>query len=260
MLEEQVKKLIQENLENCWRQFARTKYLDAHTINTALCMNSGLQESLLNSVISFNPNPKKLLQETEQIESFYAQKYLPFCWWIPYSPLANQIDQILKAKKFTQTMEVKGMALDITKLSFDYSIPDNVRFVQANTPKDYIDWMNVLQDAFDMDDAGAERYRDMIEKLKEGDQPMECYIAYQDNQPVSSLTLFLDKKVASFYNVGTLHSHRGNGLTTTMALYCLDIARKKGYTWATLQANPNSVRLFSRMGFQSFIAYRLYFK
>jgi ribosomal protein S18 acetylase RimI-like enzyme len=85
-------------------------------------------------------------------------------------------------------------------------------------------------------------------------------VAYQDDQPISSLTLFLDKKVASFYNVGTLPAHRGKGLGTMMTLYSLDIAQKKGYTWATLQANTNSVSMYSRMGFRSLIDYWLCFK
>lgn len=260
MREEQIKALIQENLENCWRQFSRTGYISIEKVNTAVCMNSGTLEPLLNSVISFNSSEKKLIRDIEQIEHFYLKKNLPFCWWIPSGPLSEDIDKTLRKRGFNQTMEVKGMAVEIPKISIQEPLPDNIQLIQAQTHQDFVDWMNVLRQAFDMDKQGADWYRNMLEKLYQSTQVMQCYVAYQEDQPVSSLTLFLDKKVASFYNVGTIPSFRGRGLTSAMTLYCLQLAQKQGYNWATLQANPNSVRLFNRLGFSSFISYQLYFK
>jgi ribosomal protein S18 acetylase RimI-like enzyme len=260
MLEEQVKTLIQENLENCWRQFSRTGYIRVEKINTAVCMDSGTREPLLNSIISFHPSAKNLTEEIEHLENFYYEKNLPFCWWIPSGPLFSEIDEKLRNRGFIQTMEAKGMAIDITQISTENTLPDNVRLVHAKTHKDFLDWMNVLRLAFDMEKEAADWYRNMLETLQQKTDVMQCYVAYQDDKPVSSLTLFLDKKVASFYNVGTIPSCRGKGLTSNLTLQCLELARKQGYTWATLQANPNSVGLYNRLGFHSFISYRLYFK
>ncbi len=260
MLEEQVKRLIQENLENCWKQFSRTGYIAIETINSAICMDSGTPEPLLNSIISFNPSENNLTLEIERLEHFYAKKQLPFCWWIPDSPLSNLIEKQLRIKGFIHSMQVKGMALDITKLAVKNVFPNNIHLVQAKTHQEFIDWMHVLRLAFDMEIFAADWYRNMLEKVQKNTDTMHCYIAYQEGQPVSSLTLFLDKKVASFYNVGTIPSRRGNGLTSAMTLYCLELAREQGYNWATLQANSHSVRLFNRLGFESLISYRVYFK
>lgn len=263
MIEEKIKQLIQGNLENCWRQLAKTRDIAIQSTNVAVCMDSGTQESLLNSVISFTPQAVHIAKEIKKLEAFYAAKRIPFCWWIPHGPLFNNIDKALLERRFGQTMEVKGMALDFTNLSLEWTFPDNIQIVQATTPQHYSDWMEALRIAFDMETGMANWYKGMFEKLarmSSNADAMLCYIAYDGEMPVSALTLFLDKKVASFYNVGTIPDFRHKGLTTAMTHYCLDVARKRGYTWATLQANPNSVRLYNRMGFNTYIDYRLYFK
>ncbi len=258
MNNQQTQRLIQENLENCWRALAKTGYLTLQNNNAAIYMDSGTPEALLNSVIRFCPTEKNLEQEIQKIEQFYKIKNLPFCWWIPQNELFNHINRKLFGRGFRQTMECKGMALDFSSLPLECALPDNIHIVQATTPEQLSDWIGALRIAFDMDEDAALWYKNMFAQLKS--ELMPCYVAYCGDQPVSSLTLFLDKKSASFYNVGTIPDFRHQGLTTAMTFYCLEIARQKGYTWATLQANPNSVRLYTRMGFKTYIDYRLYFK
>lgn len=260
MIEATIKQLIQENLENCWRQMAKTRDIAIQKNNVAVCIDSGTQESLLNSVISFSPSAANLAKEVKKLEDLYAAKRIPFCWWIPQGPLFNNIDKKLTERGFGQTMEVKGMALDFSTIPLEWALPENMRIVQATTPQHFSDWMGALRIAFDMEKDMANWYKGMFEKMGKSTDTMLCYIAYYADTPVSALTLFLDKKVASFYNVGTIPDFRQKGLTTAMTHYCLDIARKRGYTWATLQANSNSVRLYNRMGFNSYTDYRLYFK
>ena len=54
------------------------------------------------------------------------------------------------------------------------------------------------------------------------------------------------------YNISTLAAYRGAGFGTALTLQPLLDARERGYRTAILQAVPQGVRLYERLGFRAF--------
>lgn len=86
-----------------------------------------------------------------------------------------------------------------------------------------------------------------------------CFIAYQQDTPVSSGTLLLDEGIAGLYNIATPPAYRQSGFGRAVTLAMMQVAYEKGYSFAGLQASEVGLGVYQRLGFREIYREQAYF-
>jgi GNAT superfamily N-acetyltransferase len=84
------------------------------------------------------------------------------------------------------------------------------------------------------------------------------YLAWLGGDPVGTISLVLGESLAGIWNVGTLSSHRGQGIATSMMRYALAEARALGYTSSALLSSNEGMSLYARLGYAAVSAVKVY--
>lgn len=82
--------------------------------------------------------------------------------------------------------------------------------------------------------------------------PQWLYLGLLDVIPVATAELTLGGGVAGLYNISTVKAYRGRGIGTAVTYAPLLEARDLGLTTAILQAAPDGVGVYHRLGFTPF--------
>ncbi len=82
--------------------------------------------------------------------------------------------------------------------------------------------------------------------------PHWLYVGYVDDEPVATAEVTLGGGVAGLFNISTIERCRRRGFGSAMTRRALADAREAGYQVAVLQAAPDGVGLYTRVGFAPF--------
>ena len=74
-------------------------------------------------------------------------------------------------------------------------------------------------------------------------------VALRQGVPVGACTLFLDRKIVGFHDVGVLPNARGQGIGTALMLHACEFARQLGAVGAVLIASAMGYGVYVRAGF-----------
>ncbi len=91
------------------------------------------------------------------------------------------------------------------------------------------------------------------------EDPAVCvYLARLHGIPAGSVTLVLKAGVAGLYGLGTIPDCRGHGVGTSLMARAIFDANALGFRTAVLQAPPGAVRLYRRLGFETYFRIDIY--
>ena len=76
----------------------------------------------------------------------------------------------------------------------------------------------------------------------------ESWAAAEDGNPVAFYTLLEANEIASLENLWVRPESMGKGIGKLLFLHAIDIARGRGYKTLQLEADPNAVGFYERMG------------
>jgi ribosomal protein S18 acetylase RimI-like enzyme len=95
-------------------------------------------------------------------------------------------------------------------------------------------------------------YRLAAPTLLAGDSPQWLYIGYLEGEPVATAEATLSDRTVGLYNISTRPAYRGRGIGSTMTWRPLRDARAHDCDLGVLQAAPDGIGLYRRLGFRSF--------
>jgi predicted GNAT family acetyltransferase len=252
--------LIQNNMEGFWKQAATTQHLTVNSTTEYTSTVSSIPDALFNSVLSAAFSLDTVNDKISEIKSSYNQKGLSFCWWVSPNSTPKSIENSLTENKFQLYGEVQGMALDIKSADLSLHLPEGITLVAAKSGNDFFSWIKPLAISFHMSEEGAKGYQKIFADLSTISGDIQHYIAFLNNEPVASSTIYYDKdsKVVGIYNCATTPEARNKGIITALTRHSLFAAYNKGYETAVLQASPMSKGLFEEIGFESCSPYKVY--
>lgn len=79
-------------------------------------------------------------------------------------------------------------------------------------------------------------------------------------KPVSCITLSLSEFGARIDDLGTVPAYQGNGYATLLLDYVLTLCRKRGIRDCYLEASPEGLSLYQKLGFRTLFSYLFYVK
>jgi ribosomal protein S18 acetylase RimI-like enzyme len=146
------------------------------------------------------------------------------------------------------------MLADLSDLPKDVPSPDGVRIESVSSDSMMKDWMEPFKAGFQMPDVANDFFFSLFKEFGYTEElPMQNYLVYDKNEPVSCMTLYMGKnRVASIWCVATSHQARGKGLGTIITWKGCVEALQKGYRYAILISSEMGYSIYKRLGFEEY--------
>lgn len=208
-------------------------------------INSGLNDDTFNYVLEADLSEENVEKTIAQIIQKFANKKLPFSWWVcPYDKPDDLVEK-LKKSGLVNTENNVGMYLDLdnwTKLPQH----EDLKIIRVKDVKGLHDFAKILATDLNI----WEKYYSWIAEIFTDDDPMEFYVGYVDGKPVTRGELVYFGQVAGIHFVSTALDERRQGYGTAIEQFLLQRAKDIGYHIAVLQASAEGLPLYLRQGFK----------
>jgi ribosomal protein S18 acetylase RimI-like enzyme len=222
-------------------------------------INSGYKTDTFNLVISKKFDSEDGRHTIAKVcEEFNAAR-LPAAWWTCEEVRDAYVSSTLEEQGFIEDEVDMGMVANLDDLPQDIQYPPNLKFRMANSFEEINEFGNIIASLFEPpDDFVLPFYQRVGELDNLENRPLRLFLGYVDNKPVCTSSIFLLRQTASLFDISTLQEYRNRGYGSAITHYTLSYAKKLGARFATLQAAPDGLNIYKRMGFKETCTFRIY--
>lgn len=178
----------------------------------------------------------------------FQMRQVPMVWYLWPTSTPADLGDHLAAAGLVHAGDSPMMALDLTLPLLSSEPPPAVHIERATDPDTYARWVNVGLDGHGFWEETKEILRPMFDRLGYDEQALQ-YLAWLDDEPVATATLFLNDETAGVYNVATLPGARGKGIGSAITARCLRDAHDAGCHYALLLSSAMGLPMYRRLGF-----------
>ena len=147
---------------------------------------------------------------------------------------------ILKSCGFEKKHKQIAMSMD---LRLAPAPKDRVLIQKVSNKTLAIFWSQLFEQAFG--------YKISASTVSETMESIGYYIGKNNGNPIGTAVLFMDQQgIAGIHSMGIIPSQRRKGFAEELLIQIMNIAQKKGATYATLQASEMGEGLYLKTGFQ----------
>jgi len=205
-----------------------------------------------NYVFRFNFTGQNERESMAALKQHIAEGKAPN--WLILNHTSSQNEWLMK-NGFEKKNESTGMAIDLAEAPPDLPGLESL-VVSPVTDKIVLnDWAETVSAGMWRGEVDLERAA-FLKLIEQGD--IQGYVAYLDQQPVATATLFLSAGVAGIYLVTTRPAYRKRGIGTIVTLAALQAARRLGYRVGILQATEAGRPVYERIGFKELCRFNYY--
>jgi len=192
--------------------------------------------------------PKMDLDFTNLVEKIKSGHIPPH--WIMRQKEMPTFQQQLKENGFRLMRQWPGMAIDLSRHHFEKTSAQKVTNL-----KELKGWLNVINQTLF---SPSPMHEDFIKTVFEKDDSSRLYIHKEDDQVISIGMSHDTEDTTGFYMIATLESKRGKGYGTAITQQMLFDAKERKLKTATLQATPMGAKIYTKLGFEQFCIFDIY--
>lgn len=194
------------------------------------------------------------LKEIRQVTDYYLGKNLSAAWWLQASRLDDSLKKNLSVMGWQWAEKEVGMSYDVPGAVPIYKKP-KLKIVQCKTPQDFEKFGVVLSSVFEEGNSvEAENVRQVYKFLSREEtknlDKMIFLLAYEDNVPVGTMTLYFSHNLAGLFDLSVLPEKRRNGYGSEMFNYSLHTAKEKRVKTCVLAASEKGLHIYECAGFK----------
>ncbi len=142
-----------------------------------------------------------------------------------------------------------GLLGDVNTIA-DVAVANNdIRCEMVTSTADLAKWITPFQTAFGYTDHNAQKLIERYSQHLTGDHLFH-FIAYIDNTPVGSASLFFNDNVWGLYNLGVLPEYRQQGVGTALLKTRIDYVKSQQGQQIVLHAAPITTHMTEKMSFK----------
>lgn len=225
--------------------------------------STGLQVTLLNLGLGFDYPPgtggKAIDTEIRAVKTFFAERGVPWYWWVGPHPHPPDAAQRLARHGFE--FDPPPLPAMAAPLPVRQSPPPNprVHVWQADGREDLQAASKIRRIAFRFPDGAAMDYFEaMSDDWLRGD-PARLYLARLGNGPPAAIgALIIGAGIPGVYIMATLPQWGRNGLGKAILARILSQATAEGHDLIALTAGPKGYPLYHQFGFERVFDYSIY--
>lgn len=189
----------------------------------------------------------------------------------PYMLVVHQ-DELVQVQPFIQQHNLvddgESTAMIIQREEFlkqaEYTLDAGFHIALCNDH--LMTWAQPLITAFPVDDieddAGEDdvaiEYTRYHQRALDKQTNMMHFVLFDNNTPVTSLTLTLNGQVARLDDIGTDVQYQRRGLATQLIKYALHVCKQQGVEQCVLEASSDGLSIYKKLGFQPIFNYRCF--
>jgi ribosomal protein S18 acetylase RimI-like enzyme len=215
-------------------------------------VDSGLPCDTFNFICRSRLSPKAAAGRIGDALDFFAVTGHPFSWWLTPGHSPVDLPDLLESAGLQAAESELAMALVLSDLAEPEAATGlEIRRIRVRADLDAYarlsaaNWSPPDQQVISYFSQTAATF------LAPGSEQW-IYLGLVDGEPVATAELTVGGGVVGLYNISTVPSYRGRGIGSAMTAAPLLEARSAGHRTAILQAAPDGVRIYQRLGFRQF--------
>jgi len=210
--------------------------------------DSGLPTDTFSVVCAARLGAKALAASVMDVVEWYGGR--PFSWWVAPGDEPEALPEALVAAGLRESEEETAMVCDLGELRGERTWPEDLEVRRARTAEDVHEFGRLLAGlAEPADGAVVEFYRRAAPWLLQDGCPIGLYVGRRNGRSVSTAEVTVAGGVAGLYNVSTAVDERRRGIGSAMTVLPLQEAVASGIGVGVLQAAPEGLGVYERVGF-----------
>jgi ribosomal protein S18 acetylase RimI-like enzyme len=184
--------------------------------------------------------------------AFFGRSGHSYSWWLTpgYSP--PDLPERLQQAGLLPAESELAMVLDLASLAPVQS-PAGLEIRRVTGSDELATFAALSAGNWSPPDQQVVRYYEQARPaLLRADSAQWLYLGILDGTPVATAELTVGGGVVGLYNISTRREYRGRGIGSALTARPLADARTAGHRTAILQAAPDGVRIYRRLGFREF--------
>jgi ribosomal protein S18 acetylase RimI-like enzyme len=183
---------------------------------------------------------------------------LPAAWWTCDELREEAVAGLLQRHGFVEDEVDVGMVAELSQLP-PLEYPAGLVLKQVETPEELVAFGQVIASLFEPPDPHVARFYEQVARLgRLAERPLKLFLALLDGRAVGTSSIFLSGEGAHIFDISTRAEHRNRGYGSAITHFSLLFARGLGARLGALQAAPDGLNIYRRMGFREVCTFRIY--
>lgn len=252
---DQIAAAIELNHYATLREFAQGDQSELLVNAEMLRVSSGVAYPLLNFMARPRFDYRRVGHHIDEVLRYFAQRRVPFLVYLHPSAMPKDLGHHLERHGLRHWGVQDGMALQ--RLDPRVRTNHNVQVEIGRDASTLAKAAEIHADAYHLPPSAAEYMRSVMMTALY-DPAVYIYLGRLHGIPAGSLIMVLKAGVAGLYGLGTLPECRGHGVGSSLMVRAIFDASALGFRTAVLQAPPGAMRLYRRLGFETYFRVEIY--
>jgi GNAT superfamily N-acetyltransferase len=185
--------------------------------------------------------------------AYFGERGRPFSWWVGPADQPQDLGGMLEAIGLERSETELAMALPLAELPQRVPAVTGLDVRRVGCASELEAFAELSAANWTPPDPHViSFYRLAGSALLRHDSPQWLYVGYLDGVPVATAEATVAEGTAGLYNISTRPPYRGRGIGSVMTWWPLHDALERGCDLGVLQAAPEGVSIYRRLGFRSF--------
>jgi ribosomal protein S18 acetylase RimI-like enzyme len=231
----------------------RTAGMTSRVSDRLVIADSGLACDTFNFVCRARLESRAASDLAAGAVAYFRERRRPFSWWVGPADRPRNLGRVLEDLGLERDETELAMALPLRELPTDLPTVPGLEIRRVTGPAE-LEAFGVLSAAnwTPPDPHVITFYRLAAGALLDPDAPQWLYLGLLNGEPVATAEATVAEGAAGLYNISTRASYRGRGIGSMMTWRPLQDARVHGCDLGVLQAAPDGVSIYRRLGFRAF--------
>lgn len=216
-------------------------------------IDSGLPCDTFNLICRARLKPETARQQIRKVVGYFSDVSRPFAWWLSPGDQPSDLADMLHAAGLRQAETEAAMVADLAYLRQPKLSPEGLAIRRVRSANVLQDFAHIMAANWTPPDPEVLRFYELAAPVLLNDEaPLWLYVGYLGETPVATAELAVGGGVVGLYNICTLMEYRRRGIGMALTVQPLLDARAQGYQRAVLQAAAMGLRIYQRLGFETF--------
>jgi len=231
----------------------RTTGMSCRVSERLVLADSGLACDTFNFVCRARLEAPAAPEAAASAVAYFAERRRPFSWWLGPGDRPSELGAVLETLGLERAESELAMAVPLHRLPQELATVQGLEVRRVREPGELETFARLSAGNWTPPDPEVIRfYRLVAPALLSRESPQWLYVGYLDGEPVATAEATVAERTAGLYNISTKPAHRGRGIGSIMTWRPLRDALACGCDLGVLQAAPDGVRIYRRLGFEAF--------
>ena len=232
---------------------ARTEGMTSRVTPHLVIADSGLPCDTFNFICRARLDPGSAPDIAASAVAYFEERRRPFSWWLGPADQPRDLGRILDSAGLQRAETELAMLLPLVELPTDLPAVPGLEVRRVIESGELQTFAELSAANWTPPDSNViSFYRRAASALLRPDSPQWLYVGYVEGVPVATAEATVADGTAGLYNISTRPSHRGRGIGSMMTWRSLRGAHERGCDLGVLQAAPEGVSIYRRLGFRPF--------